>query len=68
MLLHGKYTIAASVIPSRRVGCGAADKVVQYNVFFTMSPKLHLKSHLINDYALEKQTVKKACRIGSDLN
>lgn len=54
MLLHGKYAVAASMVLSRRVGCGAADKVVQYNVFFSVSQKLHLKSHLINDYTLEK--------------
>lgn len=54
MLLHGKYAVAASMILSQSVGCGAVDKVVQYNVFFTMSQKLHLKSHLINDCALEK--------------
>lgn len=48
------HTIAATMILSQCVGCDAAGKVVQYNIFFTVSEKLHLKSHLINDYILEK--------------
>lgn len=48
------HTIATTLILLQRVECGAAGNVVQYSIFFTVSEKLHLKSHLINDYILEK--------------
>lgn len=48
------HTIATTMILSQCVGCGAGGKAVQYNIFFTVSEKLHLKSHLINDCILEK--------------
>lgn len=46
--------MAETVILSQCIGCGTAGKVVQYNIFFPVSEKLHLKLYLINDYILEK--------------